>query len=503
MELSKIVSGYNLKIFGNLITDVSGIEIDSKKVKKGNMFICLVGGRADGNDYVLEAIRNGASVIVTDRKTVHNGVVTIEVDDTRKAYAYFSAAFFGFPSEKLVTIAIVGTNGKTTSSYLLKTVLEKAGKKVGVIGTLGVMIGSEKFESSMTTPDPFEMQKYLRKMVDSSIDCVIIEVSAHAIFYNKTYGLHFNYSIFTNFSQDHLDFFKNMASYFMTKLSFFTKDNVDVAVINSDDLLGRVLLTENVALAETEYDLKRVNGKFYSLKRYFVEDYKGVSKISYGIDNPSDVFLIDLKQDEKTSFIANCFDEIFKVESSLAGRYNAYNILGVIALCKVIGIKTDKIVKGIEDAEQIEGRFNLIKVGNKKVVIDFAHTEDGLKNLLEACKPLCSGRLICLFGAGGNRDKTKRAKMGKVASDKADLIILTSDNPRYENPRSIISDIEKGVNKEYFVVENRLDAIIFALSKMKEGDLLVIAGKGGETKQEIGGIFYDFCDKNIVEKYLR
>lgn len=502
MELSKIVNGYDCNVIGNCNTNISSIKIDCKSVEKDDVFVCLVGERHDGNDYVLEAIKNGASVVVTNRKVVYDQVVTVQVEDTRKAYAYFSSAFFDFPSKKLKTVAIVGTNGKTTTSYILKSVLESANKKVGVIGTLGVVVDGEKYESSMTTPDPFYLQKYLSVMVDNSIEYAIIEVSAHAIFYNKIYGIRFNYSIFTNFSQDHLDFFASMANYFMTKLSFFTKDKVEVAVINSDDLLGRILLTGNINLAKNEYHLKDSKNKFYSIKRYFEDDYN-ISKISYGIENPCDVFLIDLKLGDNISFIVNSFDDIFLVRSSLAGRYNAYNLLGVIALCSVLGIDKKKIVEGIKNVKQIEGRFNIIIRGNKKVVVDFAHTEDGLKNLLTLCRSTCKGRLICLFGAGGNRDKTKREKMGKVASEYADLIVLTSDNPRYENPRKIIADIEKGVSKEYFVVEDRKDAIIFAISKMHDDDLLVIAGKGGETKQEINGIFYDFNDKNIVEKYLR
>lgn len=508
MELSKIVNGLNCRISGDGGCRISGIEIDSRKVKAGDMFVCLVGERFNGNDHAVEAVKNGAVAVMTEyTDMVIDGVTIVYTTDARAAYSVCCNNFFDRPNRKLKTVAIAGTNGKTTSSYILKSVLEQAGYKVGVIGTLGVNIADEKSESNMTTPDSFDFNKYLALMAEKSVDFAIAEVSAHAIYYSKTRGIVFDYAVFTNFSEDHLDFFVNMKNYFLTKLSFFNSDNVKLAVVNSDDELGKTILNGSyfdralARLDDTGYSVR----KFYKADDYRenFEKFENIQKFSYGINNPSDVFAIDLELNGRAKFIVNAFDDIFEIESGLAGRHNAYNALGVIALSVILGVSKVDIYKGIAKLKYVEGRYNVFDKNGYRVIVDFAHTEDGLSNLLDTVKADNKGRLITLFGCGGNRDKEKREKMGKVASIKSDIVILTSDNPRYEKPRDIIAEIERGVSCPYFVIEDREAAIRFGIGMLKKDDVLVVAGKGGEKTQEINGIFYEQNDNAIVEKILR
>ncbi len=267
MKLLDIVNGMEYKIIGKIELDIVTIEIDSRKVDKNTMFICLEGENFDGNDFIFDAIRSGASVIVTENENFRcKDVTVVYVKDTRKAYSLFCNNFFENPDKKMKMIAVVGTNGKTTTTYILQSVLLKANKKVGVIGTLGIDIYGQKIDNSFTTPDCFELNKYLYQMQKKGVEYVVMELSAHAIFYNKTYGIVFDYAILTNFSEDHLDFFEDMYSYCMTKLSFFNSDNVIVSIINADDLLGKAILTNNIKLISNKYDKKEGSTRFFSEK---------------------------------------------------------------------------------------------------------------------------------------------------------------------------------------------------------------------------------------------
>lgn len=565
MELSKIVSDFECEIFNDCTKEVVSIEFDSRKVIKNSMFVCLVGDNNDGNDFIQDAINNGASVIVSDTlPNIDIDVTFIKVQDTRKAYSVFCNNFYNQPNKKLKTIAVVGTNGKTTTTYILQNILETAGYRVGIIGTLGVVILGEVYDSMMTTPDAFDTNKYLQKMVDNNVDFAIIEVSAHAIFYQKT-AFCFDYTIFTNFSEDHLDFFENMQNYFMTKLSFFTADNTKIAIVNSDDELGKTILNykylpqalanvcetdietnqnENEIVSESNIDVnsnqkqseiansnfyqnqntiadksinkdicnanqntiayKSINKDFYNINQFKNDEkYKKVRKFSFGIQNPCDVFAIDINLGKKTDFVVNAFDKIYDINSRLQGKHNVYNILGAVTLCEILGISYQNIYEGIRTLDKIEGRFNVLNKGEYLVVVDFAHTEDGLRNLLESVKKYAPNRkIVTLFGCGGNRDKNKRAKMGKVASIMSNKVILTSDNPRYEKPMDIIEDIKQGMDNNYIVIEDRKDAIEYAIDNLTTDEILVIAGKGGEKTQEINGVFYPQNDTDIVEKCL-
>ena len=505
MRLLEIVNGMEYKILGKIELDIVTIEIDSRKVDKNSMFICLKGENFDGNDFILDAIDNGASVIVTENDNFKcSDVTVVYVKDARKAYSLFSNNLFDNPDKKMKMIAVVGTNGKTTTTYILQSVLQTANKKVGVIGTLGIEFCGQKIDTSLTTPDCYELNKYLYLMQKSGVEYVVMELSAHAIFYNKTYGIVFDYGILTNFSEDHLDFFDNMYSYGMTKLSFFNSDNVVVAIVNADDLLGKTILTNNIKFLHEKYYSENANNGFFTEKNYYSKcnKFKNLVKISYGINNPSDVFAIDISLKNGLDFIVNAFDNILEIKSCLFGMYNVYNLLSAITLLETLGINYNDIYNGILSLKNVEGRLNLINYDDKKIVIDFAHTEDGLKNLLQTVKSLTNGRIITLFGCGGNRDKQKRPLMGKVASNYSNYVILTSDNPRNENPIDIINDIEKGMYINYSVITDRFDAIKYGISLLKPNDILVIAGRGGEIHQEICGKTIPFNDKEVVHKIL-
>ena len=397
MKLLDVVNGMEYKILGQVDLDIVTIEIDSRKVVKNSMFICLEGENFDGNDFILDAVTKGASVIVTENENFKsNDATVVYVKNTRKAYSLFCNNLFENADKKMKMIAVVGTNGKTSTTYILRSVLSKANKKVGIIGTLGIEFCGQKIDNNLTTPDCYELNKALYLMQKSGVEYVVMEVSAHAIHYNKTYGIVFDYALFTNFSEDHLDFFVDMQKYAFTKLSFFNTDNVVVAIINADDKLGKAILTNNIKLIKNEFTSKDSKKVFFNDKNYYSKcnKFKNLVKISYGIDNPSDVFAIDITYKNGIDFIVNAFDKIYEIDSSLFGKHNVYNILSAVTLLETIGISSKDIYNGIKYMAEIDGRLNVIDYNDKKIVIDFAHTEDGLKNLLQTVKCMTSGRII-------------------------------------------------------------------------------------------------------------
>ena len=503
MKLLEIVNGVNYKITGNVDVEVLGIEFDSRKVNKGDMFVCLK-GKLDGNDYINEALSNGAIIVVTENENyINNQATVVYVKDSRFAYAKFCNNYFKKPNKNLKMIAITGTNGKTSTSYILQSILLAYGKKVGVIGTLGIKYLDKYIQTDLTTPDSFTINNAIFDMANCGIEYVIMEVSSHSIFYKKTAGIVFDYAIFTNLSQDHLDFFNNMYNYALTKMSFFNSDNIQVAVVNSDDFLGKCILSNNINFLEAKYGKDKTTGFSSDIYLKNCTKFKKIPKHSFGLDNPSDVFAIDIICSNRIEFIVNAFDEIYKVKSKLFGKHNVYNILSCIALCKIMQVPTKYIIQGIANIEGIEGRQNIIEHENNKIIIDFAHTEDALDNLLRTAKSICKGRLITIFGCGGNRDKDKREAMGRVASRYSDYVILTSDNPRNEKPIDIINDIKKGIFCKNCTIIDRFCAIKCGISMLKEKDILVIAGRGGEIYQEIYGKKIEFVDKEVVHKILR
>lgn len=476
MKLSDLVKKIDTKeIIGDVNLEIMSLSMDSKTVNKNCLFFCLKGENFDGHDFVNEAKKYGAVAVVAERR-LNTSLTQIIVKDTRLAMCKLSASFYGNPQNKLKLIGITGTNGKTTTSYMIKHVLDGYGIKTGVIGTLGIRYDDVFLESSLTTPDPIELFSILKDMVNLGVKVVVLEASAHALYLKKLDAIKFYAGIFTNLTQDHLDFFITMENYKNAKLSMLNADRCKFLIINADDEVGKSIINSQ----------KKV--------------------ISYGIDNPSDVFAINLTPNSLgESFVVNLFDKIYEVSLKTFGKFNVYNALSAMVACSLLGVPTETIIDKISTFNGVFGRVERLYYNGIKVFIDYAHTPDGLEQVIKALLPYTDNRLICVFGCGGNRDADKRKIMGNVSAKYADLSILTTDNPRFEEPISIIKDIEvgfMGVSDEYVIIEDRKEAIKFALKSAKKGDTVLIAGKGGEKFQEILGIKSPFDDKLIVEEFF-
>lgn len=478
MKLYELINDIKvLDIKGDTIVDVKSIKIDSSKVKRGDLFICIEGTKSDGHKYAAQAIANGAVGVICSKIIRTCNVPVILVSNTRKVYSMICAKFFNYPTRKMNVISVTGTNGKTTTTYILKAIFEEAGFECGVIGTNGCK--SKKFNKKLelTTPDPYELNFCLAKMRDNGVKYVFLEASAHAIFFDKLLGIQAKAGIFTNISQDHLDFFDNMTKYARVKMSYFRNGFMKIGVVNIDDSYGKMIVEK-----------------------------RNIPCLTYGMNNPSDVFAINFELVENGSkFIVNLFDEIIEIETPLYGIHNMYNILGASTVAKALGIRGEVIVKAMSKIKPIEGRFNVIFNKDRLIIIDFAHSPDSLANLLKSARRLTKNELIAVFGCGGNRDNKKRPLMGEIAGKLADYTIITSDNPRFEEPNDIIQEIEKGIKStksEYNSITSRYDAIEFALSKAMPGDTVVIAGKGAENYIDSKGIKTPYSDKETVLKIL-
>ena len=483
MRLTKLIETVDCRVIGeetDCEREIITLSIDSRKKTVGGLFFCLSGENADGHEYAVEAVKNGAVAIVCARPISVN-VPQILVNNVRICMGKIAAVFYGNAAEKMQVIGITGTNGKTTTSYMLAEILKKAGKKVGIIGTLGVSYGRKTLPPLLTTPDPIELHEIFADMYLCGIEYVVMEVSAHALYYHKTDGIRFAAAVFTNFTQDHLDFYQDMDMYKRAKFHLFQQNTPPVAVLNGDDSVGREL----GILCEKQ----------------------GIKTVFYGLNTPVDAFAIITDESLRgTECMLNINDELCRVSLSMAGRHNVYNALAAAVCAMEIGLETRAISDGLSTICGVEGRLQWVGSYNGgEIYVDFAHTPDGLANSLDALKTHCRGRLICLFGCGGNRDKTKRPIMGETAAKKADFSILTSDNPRYEDPLDIISDIEKGYRRfspRYVIIPDRKRALDYALDCLQKGDVLLVAGKGGERHQEIMGIKYNFNDQDSIIKLL-
>lgn len=483
MRLKKLTDGIEIKsLVGETDSEqeIITLSIDSRKYMEKGLFFCLSGENTDGHEYAAEAVKNGAVAIVCERP-VPVDIPQIIVENTRKSMCKMAAIFYGNAVEKLKIIAITGTNGKTTTSYMLAEILKQSGKKVGIIGTLGISYGRKTLPPSLTTPDPIELHAVFADMYLCGVEYVVMEVSAHALHYYKTDGIVFAAAIFTNFTQDHLDFFGDMDAYKRAKLRLFQEDALSVAILNGDDGVGR----EIGALCEKT----------------------GVKTVFYGLNTPVDAFAIVTDESLRgTECMLNINDELCRVSLATTGRHNVYNALAAAVCAMELGVETNAVTDGFRAFSGVEGRLQRVGACNGgEIYVDFAHTPDGLANSLDALKPHCRGRLICLFGCGGNRDKTKRPIMGETAAKKSDFSVLTSDNPRYEDPLDIITDVEKGYRRfspRYVIVPDRKRALEYALDILQKGDILLVAGKGGERYQEIMGIKYPFNDHDSIIELL-
>ena len=471
MNVKDLIKGLNyVKTKGNVDIEIDEITCNSKEAHKNSLFICIKGNNYDGHTFLKEIENNGCRCIISETE-LDSAITQIIVKDSRIAMASVSSIFYNHPEKKLKLIGIVGTNGKTSVSHIIAKILNYGNIKCGIIGTLGSYYNGNYVETSLTTPDPINLYRILNDMVEDGIKVVAVEVSAHAVYYKKIYGINFDIGVFTNLTQDHLDFFKTMDEYGKVKKSFFDNNLCKYIVSNSDDELGR-------------------------------EIGKKKNAVSYGIKNPADIFAMNVKYNGVGStFILNLFDCVYNVELKMIGEINVYNVLASATACALSGMKTDDIYKAILNLSYVEGRLERVFSKNFDIYVDYAHTPDGLYKAITSLKPMAKGRLICVFGCGGNRDKSKREIMGRISGENADLTIITSDNPRYEEPMDIIFEIEKGVlsvTKNYVLIQDRKSAIEYAIEKAKDGDIILVAGKGSEKYQEILGVKSFYNDKETI-----
>lgn len=464
------------KITGSADTEIAGLCAVADAVVAGDLFFCYGGTSADGHGFAGKAVKNGAVALVCERE-LDVGVTQIIVADGRAAMATLARTFYGYADKKLKLIAVTGTNGKTTTTHMLKSIFDKNNSKSGIIGTLGISYGDIFISPELTTPDPLFMHSVFADMLKRGVEYVFMEVSAHALYFDKISGLHFEAGIFTNCTQDHLDFFKDMQTYAECKCKLFESGRCSRAVLNSDDALGAELIGAILG------------------------------SVSYGLENPADTFAVNVTEKiDGTSFVINLSDEIYEINLKMPALHNVYNALAAATCAKILGVRIDVIAAGLEALEKVAGRLERVaRYNGGEVFVDFAHTPDGLEKSLSALKKLCKGNLYCLFGCGGNRDAAKRPLMGGVASKYADFVIITSDNPRYEDPYEIISQIEEGVKKsgrKYVTVTDREVATEYALNLINADDILLVAGKGGENYQEIMGIKHSYNDNTVIKKLI-
>ncbi|MDW8433723.1 MAG: UDP-N-acetylmuramoyl-L-alanyl-D-glutamate--2,6-diaminopimelate ligase [Aquificaceae bacterium] len=456
-----------------LLKDVQGVTADSRNVKQGYVFVAIKGAQVDGHDFVEEALRKGAKWVFVERDTTVKDARILRVEDTRSLLGELSSLFFGEPSRELKVIGITGTNGKTTSTHIVESILDVANIKTGLIGTIYYRLGQKVYEyEGRTTPEPVKWHSTLKTMKEEGANAVVCEVSSHALDQKRVWGTKFHTVAFTNLSQDHLDYHGTMEEYFRAKARLFTEYEYEHALINADDIWGRKLIgmAKNV----------KTYGKSGSLSiKDFSTGFEGSSiKVEYG--------------GKEYSFFSN-----------LRGNFQAYNLSLGILLGFLWGLSSDVIQEGIRHV-YVPGRFETYRGNGFIVVVDYAHTPDALEKVLKTARALAKNRLISVFGAGGNRDRSKRPLMGKVAEGLSDLVVITSDNPRYEEPEVIIQDILEGIgDRSKVIVEpDRKKAIELAIGMAKSGDVIIVAGKGHEDYQEIKGVRYPFKDADVIKSIL-
>lgn len=487
MELTQLLNYVQaIQVTGEIQRrDVADIVYDSRKVQKNSVFVAIKGYKTDGHKFLQDAINKGAVAVVIevgnaipDEFITHAKIAKIVVNDCRKALAELSKGFYNDPSSKLKLIGITGTNGKTTSSFILRNILKNTDCKTGLVGTISNYVGDDKVDSKLTTPESNDLNRLFYDMLRAGCSHVVMEVSSHSLFLNRVYGLNFSAAIFSNITSDHLDFHKTFEEYLKAKKILFDGLNSDsFAIINSDDRSGKEIVKDCKAKVVT-----------YGMADN--SDYK-IGKIRYDL-NGTDFTITNNKVE-------------YSISTSLIGTFNAYNATSAFATAHSLGIDADKIVDGIKSSPQVAGRFEVLGNLKKKVIVDYSHTADSLEKILQAVKEIVKDekQVVTVFGCGGDRDKSKRPVMGKVASELSDKVIITSDNPRTENPFEIIEDIKKGIVKSsYIVEENREEAIKKAINSSNDDAVILIAGKGHEDYQEINGIRNHFSDREVAQKYL-
>lgn len=462
----------------DLDEEITGVSYDSRKTRPGDLFVAVTGYDVDGHTFIPKAWEAGAAAVVCER-VPESGIPYVRVNNSRRALAVLGANWFGHPADDLTMVAVTGTNGKTTTTYLLKAILEKAGgAKVGLIGTNQNMIGDQVLPTERTTPESFELQQLFAQMRDSGCTHVVMETSSHALYEDRVYGVPFAVGIFTNLTQDHLDFHKTMEDYCDAKAILFR--NCDVGVVNADDPWTERLL-QNAGCSVFTYGVKAYNADLLAEE-------------------------IELESDH-IAFTAVTQEERVPIRVGIPGGFMVYNTLDVLGAAIQLGISLEKSAEVLAGVPHVKGRVEVVPTPGKDytVIIDYAHSPDSMVNVLRTVKEFAKGRTIAVFGAGGDRDRTKRPKMGRAAVENADFAVVTSDNPRTEEPGAIIRDIVEGMKDSstpYVVVENRVEAIHWAMDHARRDDVIVLCGKGHETYQEVNHEKHHMDEREIVAEHL-
>ena len=480
MNLEQLTAGMPelVKITGNAQTEIKTLTADSRAKCESGLFFCIRGGRVDAHDFAPQAVEGGCVALVVERELAID-CPQVVVTDVRAAMTRIASAFNGHPERRMKLVGVTGTKGKTTTTYLFKSIIESAGMRCGIIGTTGCIAGKTKLPSHLTTPDPIEMFEILRIMADAGVEVVCMEVAAHALYLRKLVGVVFEAAAYTNLSQDHLDFFGTMENYFAAKKLLFSTGMTRNAAVNVDEETA-----QNVC------------------------ESLDCPLLTYGISSKADLFARDIEITETgVSFTLNLRNlHAERVHLLLTGMFNVYNALAAAACALILGVSPENVRAGLESIRSVPGRIEMLPTNTPyRVILDYAHAPDALSNILRTCRTFTKKRLIALFGCGGDRDKGKRPIMGRIGGELADLCILTSDNPRTEDPMEILHEIEEGIKEttgEYVVIENRRDAIRHALEIGREGDIIVLCGKGHETYQETMGVKRPFDEKVVVQELL-
>ncbi len=490
-ELVAALKGYVdvLEQRGPLDATITAVTDDSRAVAPGCLFIAVKGEQVDGHTYVRQALEKGATAVLAQATVDPGPAGYVRVSDSRKAVGLVAGRFYGDPSSKMTMIGVTGTNGKTTTTYLCKAFLEQIGRTVGLIGTVAYQIGQETIPASHTTPGALELQRLLAKMREARLNSVVMEVSSHALAMDRTAGCEYDAAVFTNLTQDHLDFHKTMDEYFQAKLKLFTglgagRKTGQRAIVNMDDPRGSQI--------------------------------KAACRVpvwGYAVKGRTDLRAEQVRLSMTgTAFTAATPAGTFPVESGLVGEHNVYNMLGAIGVALHAGATCDQVREAVATVGNVPGRFERVVAGQDfTVVVDYAHTEDALLRLLTAAQALKTNRIITVFGCGGDRDRGKRPKMGRAAVERSDVVVLTSDNPRTEDPMAILREVEVGVREalqrrgqvEYHMIADRREAITTAVRLARAGDIVLIAGKGHEDYQIIGTKKFHFDDREVAREAIQ
>ncbi len=479
MQLKDLLEGVEvLSATADMEREISAVCYDSRTARPGSLFVAMTGYAFDGHEFIEQAYRNGACAAVCERPPEGGAIPYVQVRNSRRALAVIGANFYGRPADRMTMIGVTGTNGKTTTTYLLKAILEREpGVKVGLIGTNQNLIGSEALPTERTTPESFELQKLFARMRDAGCTHVVMEVSSHALYLDRVYGVRYAVGVFTNLTQDHLDFHKTMEDYCDAKAILFR--NCEKGVVNADDPW-----TERILKGAT------------------------CQTLTFGQSPNADLRAEDVElAADHVAFTAVTPKACAPVRVNIPGEFMVYNTLDALGAALMLGVPLDRGAEALRDVPHVKGRMEVAPTPGKPytILIDYAHTPDGLENALKSVKGFAKGRTIAVFGCGGDRDKGKRPKMGAIAAANADFVVVTTDNPRTESPSAIIADIlpgMEGTETPYVVIEDRVKAIRYCMDNAQPGDVIVLCGKGHETYQEIGQIKYPMDERKIVAGYL-